>query len=168
MIPDHVSPEEAELLLDEWVLVDYIDNGFTNPDTPCECGRPLRYQYIVEHKPTNETRRFGITHFEEHTGISASIVSEIKKGFNSIDYEQDELLLKIKNNWDIKEEFSFIPDDITFPEGIEKHLELDVPLLDKQIKELQRLISNHMYNTRRIDDKEKCCRTASCGRKFSV
>ena len=93
VIPDHVSPEEAELLLDEWILVDYIDNGFINPETPCECGRPLRYQYIVEHKPTNETRRFGITHFEEHTRVSALIINEIKKGFNSIDYEQDELLL---------------------------------------------------------------------------
>ena len=74
-----------------WSII--FDNGFINPDTPCECGRPLRYQYIVEHKPTNEARRFGITHFEGHTGVSASIINEIKKGFNSIDYEQDELLL---------------------------------------------------------------------------
>lgn len=141
VLPNDASIENIELLLDEWVLEDYIDNGFTNPDTPCECGRPLRYQYIVRHKSTNEIRRFGITHFEVHTGIPAEIVSAIKKGFAAIDYEMDELLSKIKDNWTLDTTNLLIPEDFTYPNDISNHLENQVPLLDRQVQRLRKLVN---------------------------
>jgi hypothetical protein len=142
VLPNDASIEDIEMLLDEWVLEDFIDNGFINPDTPCECGRPLRYQYIVRHKSTNETRRFGITHFEEHTGIPAEIVNAIKKGFSAIDYEMDELLSKIKSNWSLADANLLIPDGFIFPKEMSNHLDNHVPLLDRQIQNLRKLVSD--------------------------
>jgi hypothetical protein len=144
VLPESASNDDIEMLLDEWVLEDYIDNGFRNPETPCECGRPLRYQYIVKHKSTNELRRFGITHFEEHTGIPSELVNAIKKGFTSIDYEMDELLNKIKQKWTLEEAFPYIPSELILPADISAHLENNVPLLERQIKRLKPLINENL------------------------
>lgn len=149
VIPDHASSEEIEMLLDEWVLVDYIDNGFINKDTPCECGRPLRYQYVVKHKSTNETRRFGISHFEEHTGLSAELVKRVKRGFEKIDFEMDEILKKIENGWSLKAIRLSIPNELVLPKDIEEHLIFNIPLLDKQINRLRRLITDFEYDLER-------------------
>ncbi|MBU9722408.1 MULTISPECIES: DUF3895 domain-containing protein [Bacillaceae] len=137
VLPPGIESNEMEYLLDEWVLVDYIDNGFQNPETPCECGRPLRYQYIVKHKSTNEVRRFGITHFEEHTEIPAELVRRIKNGFQTIEYEMDELLIKLNDGWNIKDELPYLPDDYEFPADMQQHLDANVPLLDRQVKRLK-------------------------------
>ncbi|MBU8915113.1 DUF3895 domain-containing protein [Bacillus sp. FJAT-29953] len=144
ILPESASIVEIEMLLDEWILEDYIDNGSVNPETPCECGRPLRYQYIVKHKSTNQVRRFGINHFEEHTGIPDKLVSAIIKGFATIDYEMDELLSKIKENWTLEEVISYIPSEIALPTDISDHIDNNVPLLDRQIKRLKSLINEFL------------------------
>jgi len=153
ILPDSASIEEMEMLLDEWILEDYIDNGFVNSETPCECGRPLRYQYIVKHKSTNEVRRFGINHFEEHTGIPSGLVSDIRKGFATIDYEMDELLIKIKQNWTIRDVLSDLPSEIVLPKDISDHLKNNVPLLERQIKRLKPLI-NDFQSQRELERRE--------------
>ncbi|MBU9713862.1 DUF3895 domain-containing protein [Evansella tamaricis] len=144
VLPSNISSEELEHLLDEWVLVDYIDNGFVNPETPCECGRPLRYQYIVKHKTTNEARCFGIKHFEEHTEIPAEIVARIKNGFQTIEYEMDELLVKIKSDWNLMQEIPFLPEDFSFSKDMDLHLKNKVPLLDRQIRRLRQQVLTFM------------------------
>ncbi|MCJ8008311.1 DUF3895 domain-containing protein [Lederbergia wuyishanensis] len=148
VIPEHAGLEEAEMLLDEWILEEYIDNGFVNPETPCECGRPLRHQYIVRHKGTNETRRFGIEHFKEHTGFSSEIINEIRKGFNIVDYEMDEILYKIQNRWELKQEIPFLPNDFEMPKTFQTFLELGLPLLDKHVHELKKLIREQTEQAR--------------------
>ncbi|MDP4084744.1 MAG: DUF3895 domain-containing protein [Bacillota bacterium] len=144
-IPDTATNDEIEMLLDEWILEDYIDNGFINPETPCECGRPLRYQYIVKHKKTNEVRRFGINHFEEHTGIPAEVVNAIKREFSFIDYEMDEILQKINTGWTLDNEIPYIPRDFEFPKGIQEFLLFNVPLLDRDIKRLKTLMAEFLF-----------------------
>lgn len=146
VIPEHATNKEIEYLLDEWVLEDYIDNGFINPETPCECGKPLRYQYIVRHKSTNETRRFGKTHFKEHTGIPSSIVAEILKGFDALDYEMDELLIKLQSDWSVNTALSYIPENFIFTKDIKEHIENDVPLLERQLKRLKNQIAAFELN----------------------
>lgn len=155
-LSEHVTNEELELLLDEWVLEDYIDNGFVNPETKCECGRPLRYQYIVRHKGTNKVRRFGISHFEEHTGISEAIVREITKGFYEIDYEMDDLLIKIHEDWNINMVIQNIPEGFALPNDIKAHIQADVPLLNRQIKRTNKQIVQFLdqkeFENRQIED----------------
>ncbi|TKI83792.1 DUF3895 domain-containing protein [Bacillus mycoides] len=141
VLPEHATDTEIQTILDEWVLIEYIDNGEKNADTPCECGRPLRYQYIVQHQTTKETRRFGITHFAEHTGLPAHIVKQIKDEFTAIDYERDELLVKLQNHWCLDDELSHFPDGFILPTDLKQQLDLGLPLLDTQCKWLRKEIS---------------------------
>ncbi|MFW5437528.1 DUF3895 domain-containing protein [Paenibacillus apiarius] len=133
-VPENADPEDIEALLDEWVYTGYIDAGAVSPELRCECGRSLRYQHQVEHKKTGEIKKFGIEHLKEHLGIDASMVSAIKKGFDAIDYELDEMLIKMKSGWQPNPEILGIEG---LPEDVMSHLKLGLPLLDRQVKRLR-------------------------------
>ncbi|WP_273835333.1 DUF3895 domain-containing protein [Guptibacillus sedimenti] len=139
MIPNGATDEEIGMLLDDWILDDYLDAGAVSEDLKCECGRALRYQYIVRHVKTGEVRRFGINHFEEHTGLPGTIVKEVVQGFTKIDYELDELLLKMQNGSPTYD----IPEGLKLPTDIEEPLSLQLPLLDRQEKRLNSLIRSY-------------------------
>ncbi|MEW4237181.1 hypothetical protein Q0N71_31115 [Bacillus thuringiensis] len=66
------SEEDAEHISTQWMFIDYIDAGKVSKDHPCECGRPLRYQYIVKNLVTNKILKFSKDHFEKHTGGSVA------------------------------------------------------------------------------------------------
>lgn len=125
----------------KWEFLDYLDAGpgwQTNAKLFCECGRTLRYQYIVKNSQTDEVMKFGITHFAEHTGISPELAKEIVRGVERIDYEMDEILMKILNGWTLKlEGIDYIPMEIVLPNDIKTHFEYDVPLLDRQVARLR-------------------------------
>ncbi|MBB6670149.1 hypothetical protein [Cohnella nanjingensis] len=133
-IPDDASPEDIEALLTEWVYTGYYDTGQVSPELRCECGRPLRYQHHVEHKSSGEVKKFGIEHLKEHLGIDAAAVAAIKKGFDAIDFELDDILTKVVNGWQPDPELLQI-DDI--PKDIQLQLEQGLPLLDRQIQRLR-------------------------------
>ncbi|XEC95651.1 DUF3895 domain-containing protein [Paenibacillus tarimensis] len=135
-IPDHAEPEVIEVLLDDWIYTGYIDAGAVSPELRCECGRPLRYQHHVKHRTSGEVKKFGIEHLKEHLGIDVAVVSAIKKGFDAIDYELDELLLKINGGWQ-PEPGLLTEADVPVPGDVRKHLELGLPLLEKQIRRLR-------------------------------
>lgn len=70
-------------------------------------------------------KKFGITHFEEHTGIPPELAKEILKGFERIDYELDEILWKLSNEWNLsKEGIEYIPANIELPADIQAHYKL--------------------------------------------
>lgn len=144
VIPEEATDQDIKLILDEWILEDYIDNGFVNPETPCECGKPLRYQYIVRHIGTNESRRFGINHFEEHMSFPAALIKQIKQGFTQVDYELDELITKIKEGWNLNQHIEFIPEDLQLPDDINEQIQMNLPLLDSQISRLKKRIDNYL------------------------
>lgn len=141
VLPEHATDTEIQAILDEWVLIEYIDNSERNADTPCECGRSLRYQYIVQHQTTKETRCFGITHLAEHTGLPTHIVKQIKDGFAAIDYERDELLVKLQNHWCLDDELSHFPNGFILPTDLKQQLDAGIPFLDTQLKRLRKEIS---------------------------
>lgn len=58
----------------------------------CECGKAIKYQFILKSQKTNETIALGITHFADHLGVSQEVANEIKKGLNHVDLALDELL----------------------------------------------------------------------------
>ncbi|HDX9643571.1 TPA: DUF3895 domain-containing protein [Bacillus mobilis] len=121
------------------MLIDYIDAGEVSYDHLCECGRPLRYQYIVKNLVTDKILKFGKDHFEKHTGLSSDIVKAVIKGMYHIDHELDEILIKISSDWSLFEDLgvSSIPDGLIMPIDIREHLELDLPLLDRQVMRLK-------------------------------
>lgn len=146
---DDLSDQEFEALGLEWILIDVKDAGENwnvTKELKCECGRTLRYQYIVKNTVTQDILKFGNDHFEEHTKISESIVREIKNGFKVIDYELDELLSKIRDGWI----FSLtIPDGLEIPSDIGDQLKLNLPLLDRQEIKLKSFIFNFIEQQER-------------------
>ncbi len=144
-IPDDATFEEIERLVDDWIYVNYIDAGAVTDELKCECGRSLRYQHTVQNKTTGVTHKFGITHLELHTGIDAKVVSQILNGFQSIDFELNEILHKINHNWNVENAIGYMPELFKFPDDVQCHLDLKLPLLDRQINRVRRLIRIHQY-----------------------
>lgn len=155
VLADNLSLDEAERTLEEWELVEVIDSGFVNDQTRCECGRPLRYQYVVQHKTTKKVLKFGLSHFEEHMGLPAKVVNAIRKGFTEIDYELDELLDKIEENVNHQNLISNWPEDLPIPKDIQEHLDANVPLLDRQIKRLHELKNEYFRNQQHVIEEAK-------------
>ncbi|WP_274361623.1 DUF3895 domain-containing protein [Paenibacillus thermotolerans] len=139
-ITENASLEEVERLIDSWVYEGFIDAGKVDPRQTCECGRALRYQHIVKYKPTGEYKKFGISHLELHTGIDAKTAHQIISGFSLIDFELDEILMKLQSGWSIGEHVPAIPSDLEIPEDIMELIRLNLPLLDRQLLRLKKMI----------------------------
>lgn len=133
IVTEDMDNEQLAEAVDDWILVEILDGGRGNRPFRCECGMPLRYQYIVTHKKQNKTYKLGETCLGNYTRLTPEIIRDIKKGFHSIHLERDELLLKIYRGekTDIKE-FA----GIEIPQSYLEQIEHDIPLLDKQLKKL--------------------------------
>lgn len=143
-IPEDATFEQIELLVDDWIYLRYEDAGEVSDALKCDCGRSLRYAHTVQNLKTGKTHTFGITHLELHTGIDAKIVAQIKSGFDAIDFELNEILFKVANGWDLHRSLGErIPESLELPAEIGRHLELGLPLLDRQVNRLRRLIRQH-------------------------
>lgn len=151
VITENMMLDEVESLLGEWRLLDVIDAGpaykHIKPPYKCQCGKVLRYQYIIEHLSTKEIRKFGIVHFEEHTGFPPQVIKEITQGFEKIDYELDEILTKYVQNWTLQLDF---PEGFMLPEEIMKAIGLRLPLLDRQVAKLSVKIREYKMSLRSI------------------
>lgn len=134
------SEQELDREINDWEFIELLDGGLGNRPFRCECGMPLRYQYIVKNTETGEIKKFGKDHFEFHTGIPASVVKEIIKGFTQIDFELDEILYKVMNGWDQKVLSEAKAMGLDLPQEVQDLLELDLPLLDRQINRVYRMI----------------------------
>ncbi len=58
----------------------------------CECGRPLKFQFILHSTTQKKTMALGINHFADHLNLPIEVAREIQKGINEIDIALDELL----------------------------------------------------------------------------
>lgn len=126
----------AEKSLIDWELIDYIDHLQMSKDHCCECGRPLRYEYVVMHHPTGVVHRFGKNHLEEHSGLEAKLVIAITKELEVIDLEREEILTKVK----LGDEAPQIPDNLEIPKDMVEQLRVGLPLLRRQVFRLNHLI----------------------------
>lgn len=112
-----------------WVLIDIIDAGAVSDRLRCECGKKLRYQYVVENTMTGAIKRFGITHFQEHSGLPPRVVKDIVNGLQRIDYELDDILWKQHNGWTFPVSDKEMDQ---FTDVIREQLRLKLPLTDAQ------------------------------------
>lgn len=81
----------------EWEFVGFntdhnYDRSTKQYSLYCECGKALKYQFVVQSKRTKRKVKLGITHFSDHLKVSPQIANEIKKGVGKIDIALDELL----------------------------------------------------------------------------
>ena len=63
------------------------------PKLKCECGKNLRYQYILRSSSGKELK-LGVTRFAQHAGIPQNIANQIHERVNSIMIFRDEILVK--------------------------------------------------------------------------
>jgi hypothetical protein len=147
-IPQDATFEEIEMLVDDWVYLNYTDAGVVTDALKCDCGRSLRYAHTVKNLKTAEIHTFGITHLELHTGIDAKIVAQIKNGFDVIDFELDEILFKVASGWSLYRSVGDLPEGLELPEDIRLHLDIGLPLLDRQLVRLKRLLAHHASGQR--------------------
>jgi len=89
----------------EWELIDikvnanYHDADQSEADKLyCECGKPLKYQYVLLDNVENKTLKLGVKHFEEHAGIPHSIAKQILKKKYQLDEWLDDILLTVKKH----------------------------------------------------------------------
>lgn len=139
------STDEIVLLEDEqnaadWKIIKYHDYGFRNQVGKCACGRSLRYEFTVQHSKTLKTITYGKVHLVDFLNLQVRDINEVVNGLMVIDYELDEILRKIRikdYGYQILDELS---NKINIPSDIQEHIDYKVPLLNRQLRWLLKII----------------------------
>lgn len=151
VVYENMSEQELIEKVNDWVLIDILDGGEGNRPFKCECGMPLRYQYIVSHKSKEQIYKLGETCLENYTNLSSEIIRDIKKGFHVINLERDELLLKISKNYKTTlEKYK----EIEIPNEFLEQVSFDIPLLNRQERILEKLLRNK-WQQQKIKQKQQ-------------
>ena len=136
--------EATEKKVFDWNITDYIDFGFGNLEGQCACGRRLRYQFTVQHQKTGKTIQYGKDHLSTFLNISVRDIDGVINELDKIDHELDELLWKMNEDDYGYEYYEKIPDKTVVSKSILKHIEVNIPLFDRQIKRLKALFEQQM------------------------
>lgn len=169
--------KDSYLNASDWEFVDLkIDDYYpeTHPKNKmlyCQCGRRLKYQYVVKSKATGKTMGLGIQHFKDHLNIPQQVATEIVQRLNNVDFALDELLWLKRRNIDFPENLwthytlafyqnQFLDQSIPFNNELAQRFadfkEADMPIYLSDftllVKEIQRLstntnsITNELFN----------------------
>ena len=135
-ITDDMNVDEIEDKIDDWILIDCMDGGYKRKPYKCDCGQPLRFQYIIQNKKAGEVRKLGENCFEKYLSLPASVIKDVKSGMYNIDLERDEILTKLRQK-------VFFPLSnylhLKIPPHIIEQYELGLPLLDRQIHLVEKI-----------------------------
>ena len=135
-ITNDMNVDEIEDKIDDWILIDCLDGGYKRKPYKCDCGQPLRFQYIIQNKKEGEVRKLGVNCFEKYLSLPASVIKDVKSGMYNIDLERDEILSKLHQK-------VFFPLSnylhLKIPPHIVEQYELGLPLLDRQIQLVEKL-----------------------------
>ena len=134
---------DVERKIEDWDIVDYVDFGPGNRLGKCACGMTLRFEFTVQHKQTNKTIKYGKDHLCAFLDLPIKDINAVMEGLKTIDFELDELLLKIEDDDYCYEILSQIPEEIQLPRDIVEHVEFQIPLLDRQIKKIERELNKY-------------------------
>lgn len=136
-----------------WEFVDYkvsknyLDKSISEKERLyCNCGREVKYQYIVKSKTTSERLKFGITHFMEHFSLPKKAAKEIYQQVNLINLRIDEILVKKMNGEkfsnklyeEFKECVNTTGEGQILFERVTRFKELELPLLSADEEEIKR------------------------------
>lgn len=130
--------EDDEIIekINDWVLIDVLDGGRNARPYRCECGKSLRFQYIVHHMDQGITYKLGVTCFENYTKLPPEVLKNIQDGFYQINLERDEILAKYRRG----ERFNLAPYlHLNIPALIHTQVALGLPLAGRQIARLTAL-----------------------------
>lgn len=138
-----IDLQEDERNVEDWDIIDYVDFGPGNRLGKCACGITLRFMFTVQHKETNKTITYGKDHLRAFLNLPIKDIEAVMAGLKTIDYELDELLVKIKDDDYGYEILEGIPEEIELPINIKEHVEYHIPLLNRQIKKIEREVNKY-------------------------
>ena len=157
-ITNDMNVDEIEDKIDDWILIDCLDGGYKRRPYKCDCGQPLRFQYIIQNKKEGEVRKLGENCFEKYLSLPASVIKDVKSGMYNIDLERDEILTKLRQK-------VFFPLSnylhLKIPPHIIEQYELGLPLLDRQIHLVEKINERYKEEKKlsrlfdRLDSKQK-------------
>jgi len=157
-ITTDMNVDEIEDKIDDWILIDCLDGGYKQRPYKCDCGQPLRFQYIIQNKKEGEVRKLGESCFEKYLSLPASVIKDVKSGMYNIDLERDEILTKLRQK-------VFFPLSnylhLKLPPYILEQYELGLPLLDRQIHLVEKINVRYKEEKKlsrlfdRLDSKQK-------------
>lgn len=161
-----IKLQEDEMNVVDWLISDYDDFGPGNLGGRCACGRRLRYMFTIEHQITQKKIQYGKDHLSAFLNIEVNEIAGVINELDKIDYELDELLWKTENDEYYYEYYERLPDKTVVSESIKKHIDINVPFLDRQINRLNKHFEKQMEELeeeqRKIQRKvelEKCQET---------
>ncbi len=139
-ISDHMSLEEIEDKIDDWILIDYLDGGYKERPYKCDCGQALRFQYIVQNKKEGEVRKLGEHCFEKYLSLPASVIKDVKSGLYTINLERDEILTNLHKglNFPLSNYLH-----LNIPTDIIEQYKVGLPLTDNQIRLIKKINENY-------------------------
>lgn len=143
-LADEIKLEEDEMNVVDWRIADYVDFGPGNLHGRCACNHRLRYMFTVEHQITGKKIQYGKVHLSTFLNIEVKDIDGFINELDDIDHELDELLRKVSDNQYFHEYYDRLPDKTVVSKDITKHIEANVPLLDKQINRLKKQFEKHM------------------------
>lgn len=85
---------------EDWQLIDFKINynyGLVDDEAHnlyCECGRQLKYQYVIYSQKEDKVFKLGIEHFKKHMDIPQNVANQIKNHSYKMDSWLDEILIK--------------------------------------------------------------------------
>jgi len=117
----------------EWEFYGYIDHGKVRKSIRCECGQPLRYQFILKNRVTGEKKSLGVIHLQDELKMSSKIANAVHKGIQKIDYDLDEILIRFKAGWKIPSYIERNLSELPLTKEMKLLLDHGLPLLERQV-----------------------------------
>lgn len=144
-----------------WNLVDYKES--TNymgkgegEQLFCECGKELKYQYIIESKDKSICKSLGLNHFIELTNLNPKVARQVKSNLTNLNLKVDEVLILLNYQYEFPEkkykeylkskEFIIESNSSVYineklNQRLEQFSKLKLPVLSADFEDMERVIN---------------------------
>lgn len=148
------SLDETWEKLNDWELKEILDGGYGNRPYKCECGKKLRFCYIVQHRKEKKTYQLGITCLENYTLMSPELIKDITDGFHKIDLERDEILKRYEQGWEVPPEYY----GLNLTDDLNSQIDIGLPLSSLQVNKIERIFQKELLQIRRLRERDRRAR----------
>lgn len=150
-ISDLMTDAEIEKLVEDWTLLDMRDAGSDwqkKQQLRCECGRVLRYQYVIRNNTTGEVFRLGAEHLEQHAKIDASTAKAISRGLELANLDTDERLFNVERGLKFEGQIhEALPDGFKLTAVIAEVVAVGLPLIKREIDQVMSALEEYRRRT---------------------
>lgn len=140
-VGEEVTLDEMETALNQWELVETKDGGAGLRPYKCLCGKSIRYQFIVRHRRKDITYKLGSECIKNYTGINTKVAKKVLIEHKTMNHQVDEIMTKCHEG--VRHVQQYLLDEEDLPPLIRKQLELDLPLTDRQLQGVFRILDKN-------------------------